>query len=422
MRDITTAARLFTPLFALTLTLAPILPGLPVPQAQAHVSSTAPTSFYPDLIADVAEGIAPSVVNIDVEKSVPTAAAQDLSRLPFSDQILRRFFGFEPGNGGNSPFTPFGGNGEGNPSEPSPRVISGNGSGMILNKEGYILTNNHVIATAEKIAVKLNDGRQFSAKLIGRDTYADIAVIKIEAPNLTPITLGDSDKLRPGEWVIAVGSPLGFDHTVTQGIVSALSRRIPDLNSNLSFIQTDAAINPGNSGGPLSNLKGEVVGINTAISGRGQNIGFAIPINTVKEIANTLIAGKPVVRPWIGVSMMELNPELAKHIGLNPETKGIVIGQVMENSPAYKAGLMQGDVIRKVDGKPVLKPEAIQEAIRAKALNSRIAIDILRNGHPISVDVVSEPLPDATGGNEESSSAPLSPVRPQVQTPHFPNR
>lgn len=413
------SVRLFTSLLAATLTVASVMPGGNLPQAQARVMSGPPTTFYPNLIADVAEGIAPSVVNIDVEKSVPNApAAQDLSRLPFSDQILRRFFGFEPGGDGS--FTPFGGGGgNNNNAEPAPRVISGNGSGMIINKDGYILTNNHVISTAEKMTVKLNDGRQFTARLVGRDTYADIAVIKIDAPNLTPVTFGDSDKLRPGEWVIAVGSPLGFDHTVTQGIVSALSRRIPDLNSNVSFIQTDAAINPGNSGGPLTNLQGEVIGINTAISGRGQNIGFAIPINMVKEIANTLIAGKPIVRPWIGVTMMELNPELAKHIGLAPDTKGIVIGQVMENSPAYKAGLMQGDVIRKIDGKPVLKPEGIQQAIRARELNSKIMMDILRNGHPISVGVISEPLPETNDGQPYKN-----PVRPQLQPgrPTNPNR
>jgi serine protease Do len=406
------SVRLFTSLLAATLTVASVMPGVFSSQAQARVMPNSPTTFYPNLIADVAEGIAPSVVNIDVEKSVPNAsAAQDLSRLPFSDQILRRFFGFEPGNGDGS-FTPFGNGGGGNSGsgESSPRIISGNGSGMIINKDGYILTNNHVISTAEKMTVKLNDGRQFTARLVGRDTYADIAVIKIDAPNLTPVSFGNSDKLRPGEWVIAVGSPLGFDHTVTQGIVSALSRRIPDLNSNLSFIQTDAAINPGNSGGPLTNLQGEVVGINTAISGRGQNIGFAIPINTVKEIANTLIAGKPVVRPWIGVSMMELNPELAKHIGLAPDTKGIVIAQVMENSPAYKAGLMQGDVIRKIDGTPILKPEGIQQAIRARELHSTIMMDILRNGHPISVGVVSEPLPESSDGQAYGN-----PVRPQLQ-------
>lgn len=365
--------------------------------ASARSIGAMPQSFYPDLIADVAEMVAPSVVNIDVQKTARISAAPNLSGLPFSDDILRRFFGVDPGN---SPFEPFG--------APSGQaIISGNGSGMIISKDGYILTNNHVVSSADKMVVTLNDGRQFSARLVGRDTFSDVAVLKIDAPNLTPVTMGDSDKLRPGEWVIAIGSPLGFDHTVTQGIVSALSRRIPDLNSNLSFIQTDAAINPGNSGGPLVNLKGEVIGINTAISGRGQNIGFAIPINTVKQISSTLISGKPIVRPWIGISMVDLNPDLAQHVGLPPATQGVVVAQVMENSPAYKAGLMQGDVIQKIDGKPVTHAEAIQEAVRAHPLNSRISIGILRNGHSAEVGLVSEQLPD--------SDDALTPSHPRVR-------
>jgi S1-C subfamily serine protease len=300
--------------------------------------------------------------------------------MPFNEEILRNFFGFDPSAGGA--FTPYGN-----------QTISGNGSGMIINKDGYILTNNHVVATADKMTVTLNDGRQIPAKLVGRDTYSDVAVLKIEAPNLVPVTLGDSNKLRPGEWVIAVGSPLGFDHTVTLGIVSALSRKIPDLNSNVSFIQTDAAINPGNSGGPLVNLKGEVIGINTAISGRGQNIGFATPVNELKSIVATLMAGKQVERPWLGISMVGLNPELAKHVGLPPSTEGVVIAQVLQNSPAYKAGLMQGDVIQKMDGKPVSKADTVQELVRSKPLNSRFSLLILRNGHPIEIGLTSEALP-----------------------------
>jgi serine protease Do len=344
--------------------------------ADARTLASMPQSFTPGLIADVAQMVAPSVVNIDIEKTAPR---QTHPGMPFNDDILRHFFGFDPNGGG---FTPYG-----------PQVINGNGSGMIINKDGYILTNNHVVATADKMTVTLNDGRQVPAKLVGRDTFSDVAVLKIEAPNLSPVTLGDSNKLRPGEWVIAVGSPLGFDHTVTLGIVSALSRKIPDLNSNLSFIQTDAAINPGNSGGPLVNLKGEVIGINTAISGRGQNIGFAIPVNDLKSIVDTLIAGKSVERPWLGISMVGLNPELAKHVGLPPATQGVVVAQVLQNSPAYKAGLMQGDVIQKMDGKPVAKADTIQELVRSRPLNSKFNLSILRNGHPIEIGLVSEPLP-----------------------------
>lgn len=361
-------------------------PGLAL--SEARVLPSMQQSFYPGLIADVAQRVAPSVVNIDVEKKAPMPGR--FPGMPFSEDIFRHFFGYDP-NG----FTPFGN-----------QTVSGNGSGMIINKDGYILTNNHVVATADKMTVTLNDGRQFPAKLVGRDTFSDIAVLKIDAPNLTPVTLGDSGKLRPGEWVIAVGSPLGFDHTVTLGIVSALSRKIPDLNSNLSFIQTDAAINPGNSGGPLVNLKGEVIGINTAISGRGQNIGFAIPVNDLKTIVDTLIAGKQVERPWLGLSLVGLNPELAKHVGLPPATQGVVIAQVLQNSPAYKAGLMQGDVIQKMDGKAISKAEAVQELVRGKPLNSKFTLGILRNGHPVEMTLTSEPLP-AEGG--------FSPLRTRVR-------
>jgi S1-C subfamily serine protease len=383
--------------FALILTL--VLSGSTalstLQPAMARSLSIMPQSFSPGLIADVAEIVAPSVVNIDIEKTTRTVAP-NLSGLPFSDDLLRRFFGFESGGGS---FSPFGG--------AQSQTVTGNGSGMILSKDGYILTNNHVVSTADKVTVTLNDGRQFPARLVGRDALSDVAVLKIEAPNLTPVTLGSSEKLRPGEWVIAVGSPLGFDHTVTLGIISALSRRIPDLNSNLSFIQTDAAINPGNSGGPLVNLKGEVVGINTAISGRGQNIGFAIPVDTVKTIADTLIAGKQIVRPWVGISMVDLNPELAKHVGLPPATQGVVIAQVMQNSPAYKAGLMQGDVIQKIDGKLAIKAEVVQESIRQKPVNAQIKLDILRNGHSIPVALISEQLP--------ATNEALTPIRPRVQ-------
>ena len=360
------------------------LPVVQVPAMARTVSASGPSTFYPDLIADVAERVAPAVVNIDVEKTA-RVTTPDLSGLPFGDELMRRFFGADPN--GNS-FTPFGGASD-------QRTITGNGSGVVLSKDGYILTSNHVVASVDKVTVTLNDGRQFPAKLVGRDSFSDVAVLKIDAPaKLSPITLGDSDKLRPGEWVLAIGSPLGYDHTVTQGIVSALSRKIPDLNSNVSFIQTDAAINPGNSGGPLVNLRGEVIGINTAISGRGQNIGFAIPINTVKQIANSLIAGKPILRPWVGLSLVGLNPDLAKHIGLPPTTEGVMVAQVMQNSPANKAGLLRGDVIQQVDGKAVTKAENVQDAIRVKPLNSKIGMTILRNGKPVQISVVSEPLPE----------------------------
>ncbi|MEM0951154.1 MAG: trypsin-like peptidase domain-containing protein [Cyanobacteria bacterium P01_H01_bin.74] len=374
-----------------------LLAGLPTDNALAArpFNQAYPAQFTPNLIADIAEAIAPAVVNIDVNRKY---AVSTPSGFPFGDEIFRRFFGMAPR--GNEGFIPFDSQQPNLRRAPLKRksIVKGNGSGMILNTNGTILTNSHVVRRADAITVTLNDGRKYPAKLLGMDKLSDMAVLKIDAPNLKAVTLGDSDSLRPGEWVIAIGSPLGFDHSVTQGIISALSRRIPDLNANLSFIQTDAAINPGNSGGPLVNLKGEVIGINTAISGQGQNIGFAIPVNTVKTIADTLIAGKPVVRPWVGIAMISLNAELAEQVGLPTDASGILIDQIMPQSPAYKAGLMRGDIIQKVDGAAIKKAEAFQSLVKEKPVNTAITLDILRNGHPISVAVTTEqrPEPDAS--------------------------
>jgi serine protease Do len=312
------------------------------------------------LIADVAEAIAPSVVNIDVQKGGGTAYQQgDVPGMPFDDDLLNRFFGFGGGDGGNgSPFFRFQIPGRGGLGAPT---VTGNGSGVVIDNQGHILTNNHVVSGAKTITVTLKDGRKVEAKIVGRDRYSDLAVLKIDAPGLVPAKLGASDKLRPGEWVLAIGSPLGFDHSVTLGIISAISRRVPDLNANVDFIQTDAAINPGNSGGPLVNLRGEVVGINTAISGRGQNIGFAIPVNTVKQVSDSLIAHGQITRPWIGISMTEMTPELSKSLGLPESTKGIIVAQVVPNSPADKGGFQQGDIIQRIDGKVVTDAKQIQE-------------------------------------------------------------
>jgi serine protease Do len=358
--------------------------------------------FTPNLIADIAESMAPSVVNIDVEQARKGIAG---SGFPFDTDLLRRFFGFDLDAPLGAPKPPAS---EEKPESPGRFVVTGNGSGMILNSQGYILTNNHVISSADKMTVTLNDGRRFPARLVGRDSYSDVAVVKIDASKLKPVILGDSDTLRPGEWVIAVGSPLGFDHTVTQGIVNALSRRIPELNTNLSFIQTDAAINPGNSGGPLVNLKGEVVGVNAAISGKGQNIGFAIPINTVKEIANTLIAGRAVVRPWLGIAMMDLNPEIARSMNLPTETKGVVIARVVENSPAQTAGVQNGDLLLKANGVAIHTAEGFQEFLHSKAPSTPLTLELLRNGKPLTVHLMTGTLPGTSPEMQASRSKAYS--------------
>jgi|GEM_PF-195679 len=380
-----------------------VAPAWTAPASKPMRSASVPMTS--NLIADVAEVLAPSVVNIDVAETRKTMS------IPWDTDLLKRFFGFDldaplgaPKNNipnqSQKQVPP-----QSKPAETT--VVIGSGSGMIMDSQGYILTNNHVVSSASKMTVTLNDGRRFPARLIGRDSYSDVAIIKIDAPNLRPIHLGNSDSLRPGEWVIAVGSPLGYDHTVTQGIISALARRIPELNSNVSFIQTDAAINPGNSGGPLANLNGEVIGVNTAISGRGQNIGFAIPINTVKDIANTLIAGKPIVRPWVGIAMMDLNPDLAKQMGIAPNSTGVVVDRVNPGSPAEQAGLQSGDLIRRVNGSAIDKADQFQSLVRAKAPGTRLSLDVLREGKPFTLYLVTGTLP-SENQIEANNASPAS--------------
>jgi len=340
----------------------------------------------PNLVADVAESVAPSVVNIDISKSQTIRTPRGMNPLApfFGDEMFQQFFGYQFDG---QQFHQFGNQ------QPMKQLIQGNGSGVIIDHEGHILTNNHVIQGADEVQITLNDGRAYPAKVIGSDAYSDIAVLKIDAPDLKPAPLGDSDALRPGEWVLAVGSPLGFDHTVTLGIISALSRRVPDINMNLDFIQTDAAINPGNSGGPLVNLDGKVIGINTAISGRGQNIGFAIPISVAKSVTENLITNGQVNRPWIGIAMTELTPQLSKSLGLTENTSGVVISQVLPGSPSAKAGLIEGDVVQRVDGKVIQGPKDIQSLVQNKKIGDELNLQVLRQGRMVGLALRTEQLP-----------------------------
>ncbi len=339
----------------------------------------------PNLVADVAESMAPSVVNIDVAKS-QTIRRRQFNPF-FGDDMFQQFFGFQMNGQQPQQF------GNSTQQQPMKRVIQGNGSGLIIDVDGHIMTNNHVIQGADEVQVTLNDGRTFPAKVIGSDRYTDIAVLKIDAPDLKAAALGDSEALRPGEWVLAVGSPLGFDHTVTLGIVSAISRRVPDINMNLDFIQTDAAINPGNSGGPLVNLDGQVIGINTAISGRGQNIGFAIPIAVAKSVTENLISNGSVDRPWIGIAMTELTPQLAKSLGLTEQTSGVVVAQVLPDSPSHKAGFVEGDVVQRVDGQVIEGAKDIQSMVQGKEVGDELNFQILRQGRIMALAVKTEQLP-----------------------------
>jgi serine protease Do len=272
------------------------------------------------------------------------------------------------------------------PQQP-PRTQQSTGSGFLVSRDGYILTNNHVVEDADRVQVAMQDRRVYDAKIVGRDPTTDVAVLKIEGKNFTAVTFGDDEKLRIGEWVLAIGNPLGLDFTVTAGIVSAKGRGLPGLqrtNYDISdFIQTDAAINPGNSGGPLVNARGEVIGINSAIAsqtGYYSGYGFAIPISLAKQVMDDLIQHGEVRRAVIGVGINEVTPEDAAVAGLK-EIAGVKVGSYSgDDSPALKAGIEPGDVIIRADGKPVDRVSALQRVIRAKKPGDMVDIEAMRYG------------------------------------------
>jgi serine protease Do len=329
--------------------------------------------------ASVAREASPAVVFIKVEKTITTSPSMG----PFNDDFFKRYFG-EPAPG--------------QPQNPSPQqkhMLQGQGSGFIISSDGYILTNNHVVGDADKVLVKLLDGREFTAKTIGTDPPTDVAVIKIDAKNLPILPLGDSGKLEVGEWVLALGNPFGLSHTLTAGIISALGRSRIGIADYEDFIQTDAAINPGNSGGPLINLEGQAIGINTAIfsqSGGYMGIGFAIPINLVKEINNQLIEHGSVTRGYLGVTAQELTPELAQSFGLKDD-KGALVAQVTPDSPAQKAGLKQGDMIVKFNGEPIDAIVPFRNKIAMTVPGTTVELTIIRDGKEKVFPVTIEKMP-----------------------------
>ena len=305
----------------------------------------------------------PAVVNIATEGRV-TLRQNPL----FTDPFFRQFFNI--------------------PDQPIQRKFQALGSGVIVDaKRGLILTNNHVIANADQITVILRDGRHLDAKIVGSDPETDVAVIKIPAENLTAIKVADSDKLRVGDFVVAVGNPFGLGQTVTSGIVSALGRSGLGIEGYEDFIQTDASINPGNSGGALVNLRGELVGINTAIfsqSGGNNGIGFAIPINMATRVMEQIVEKGGVQRGYVGVQVQDLNPQLADAFGLK-NGAGAVINSIEPDSPAAKAGLQQGDVITAIDGKPVKRAWDVRNQIGLARVGEKVKFDILRNGKQMTL-------------------------------------
>jgi serine protease Do len=269
---------------------------------------------------------------------------------------------------------------EGRPNHPGPNTPPGTGSGVIISETGYIITNNHVVGDADEVEVRLSDKRTFTGKVIGRDPDTDVAVVKIDAKQPFPaVAIGDSSKLKVGQWVLAVGNPFGLDRTVTLGVVSGLGREGVNLSRYEDYIQTDASINPGNSGGPLFNINGEVVGINTAILNFAQGIGFAIPSNMAKEVANQLIDHGNVVRGWLGVGIQQLTPELSEEFGVK-ETDGVLINEVFSGDPADKGGLQPGDIIVKVNGREVSTPSTLAKLIAQNHPGEKIKLDVVRAG------------------------------------------
>jgi serine protease Do len=327
--------------------------------------------MVPGNFSELAENVRPGVVNIQVVKKVKNVAfgSRSFRGNPFGeDSPFGDFFG---------PFS------EGAPS-PEPQQ-QGVGSGFVMSRDGYILTNNHVVEDADQIKVKLINGKEYDGKVVGRDPKTDLALVKIDASDLHALPLGNSDDLKVGSWVMAIGSPFGLEQTVTAGIVSAKGRVIGSGPYD-NFIQTDASINPGNSGGPLINTKGEVVGINTAILAQGKGIGFAIPINMAKDIAPQLQEKGHVTRGWLGVSIQEMTPELAKSFGLT-DNKGALVGQVLTGSPAEKAGIEQGDVIVEFDGKAISESKDLPQVVASTPVGKSVNVKLLRNGKTLDRSV-----------------------------------
>jgi serine protease Do len=302
-----------------------------------------------------------------------------------------------------------------------PEVERGTGSGFIVSADGYILTNNHVVENAEKVTVRLFDRREFTAKVVGNDPLTDVAVVKIDAPRLAPAALGNSDNTRIGDWVLAVGNPLGeaFTFTVTSGIISGKGRRLDGLQRSRAgisdFIQTDAAINPGNSGGPLVNVRGEVIGINSAIAsetGFYSGYGFAIPINLARVVMNQLVASGKVQRAALGIEVRDAAPNDAAYVGLK-EIRGVVVGGFPEGveSPAKRAGLEQGDVIVAIDGEPVAYVAQLQQLVGFRHPGEMVKVEVARKGgvrKTFSVRLMEQSSDERLAGNDEQQ-----PSRPE---------
>ena len=375
----------YLPIFAAVLMLGQAVPVM----AEAQL---------PDF-TQLVEQASPAVVNISTTQKLPERRVSSMGQMPDLEGLppgLRDFFerGMPPsGKGGRQ------------------REAQSLGSGFIISPDGYILTNNHVVADADEIIVRLSDRSEMKAKLVGTDPRSDVALLKIEGKNLPILKLGKSQDLKAGQWVVAIGSPFGFDHTVTQGIISAIGRSLPN-ESYVPFIQTDVPINPGNSGGPLFNLAGEVVGINSQIytrSGGFMGVSFAIPIDVAMDVANQLKTGGKVSRGWLGVVIQEVNKDLAESFGLD-KPAGALVAQVLDDGPAAKGGLQVGDVILSMNGQPIVMSADLPHLVGALKAGSKATLEVIRNGKRQNLDLTVGAIPDdakdmaSPTGAEQSSN------------------
>jgi Do/DeqQ family serine protease len=353
---------------------------------------------------EVAKKVQPAVVNVTTEKTITMKPWER-----FGDDFFK-----------GSPFEDFF-RGFGSPRERGKEYRQkqrSGGSGVIVDKEGYILTNNHVVEGADKVKVRLNDGREFTATMKGQDPRTDLAVLHIKAKDLPAAILGDSDKLEVGEWAIAIGSPFGLEHTVTVGVISAKGRSGLGTGTYEDFIQTDASINPGNSGGPLINIDGEVVGINAMIIQPGTGIGFAIPINMAKQILNDLIKQGKVVRPWLGISVQDLTPEMMEYFKVK-EKEGVLVGQVYPGTGAEKAGLASGDIIKSVDDKVIKNVNELVKEIQKKKVGQKVKLNIIRDGKAMTIEVTTASMPDKPELAKEKEVEEKLGARVQELTPQL---
>ena len=352
--------------------------------AGAAFALSAPNASNP--VVQIVKNASPAVVNIDVEKK----AAQRVSPFPFDDDpFFKHFFG--------DAFKDF------TRSVP----MKGRGSGFIVTKDGQILTNNHVVDGVDIINVTLSDGKVYPAKVLGKDPTYDLAVIKIEVKDkdLPILELGDSDLIEVGEGVVAIGNPYGLEQTVTTGVISAKNRSVHAQDVNFDgFLQTDAAINPGNSGGPLLNLDGKVIGINTAIIPYAQGICFAIPVNMAKEIMNDLVSFGKVKRGWLGVSIQNVTPEMAKLNNLKDLEGGVILGDVFKDSAAEKGGLKRGDIITHVNNEKVKDVNWFVQKIRALAPNSETELKVIRRGKSLNIKIKLDERPDSADGRTSNNN------------------